>query len=828
MRKSASPSPSPSFRIAAVAVFAALATGAFAADTPARKPADLLRDFTNLTRDKNAAFEAVTNDYRALVALTNLTANLRADAARAFVNFHLDRGRRAEALDFAQSAATDERLPPDRRAELFRAVASAYASENKKDAFGAYRHDGFDKAFEIHGLIASLPGATPSMRISALRDQANMLLEGTRDIAGAEALLEKAIALPGLDAAQKAEARFNRAELDRRIRAYDKALPVFAGILADESLPDKIRRDAMHKTFAIANATGGPGAEVKARREAAAKYPRWQSEWDAIRCMADNGIQSDVSVPFFRKAVAEWEPNPSGKGFPDIDRLQKAFSAAGFDTYAREMPAVVAKIAGNPRLVGSLFNAMTGRGAGSVAKDARYPALLLGLLDQVPATNRPPAARLFGYVLGKDGCLDRGIALARQIVADPAAAGANADTTRRAAVETALADARGNGSRAVALLNGWLKANPPADNLGRASFLLTAVKRATILRQEDVARAIYAERAKLVRKEEPRSIPCPFIANPPQDLSDILRSDIYRNGRKGLIDRKFGDDLKFIIETDVTANRSLTEYKGKPFRPGEVFAFCDPQGVKIIVRQFYNADAIEKFKKGFGGFGGYEAYVATSADGPYTFLGFGPSSLRLDSAFLTQYDNETGYRNFTAKDGSAQLSHYVTEDGVASLLSFSWVKVFTDLPSNGDKWYFEPISWSNGGWTWGGSKGVHNRSSFGALVFEGITPAAAASIRRGILPAARGAFNAAIAARGNGCIEIWKDPELGDPAFYEACLKPLVARLSPDLAKVKADMSDADALDVYERSAKDWLNIEFIVSRLRTRYLARQFVNGAE
>ena len=43
-----------------------------------------------------------------------------------------------------------------------------------------------------------------------------------------------------------------------------------------------------------------------------------------------------------------------------------------------------------------------------------------------------------------------------------------------------------------------------------------------------------------------------LVLHAPQDISAILSSSFYKNGKKGLADRKFGDDLKFIIDTDVT------------------------------------------------------------------------------------------------------------------------------------------------------------------------------------------------------------------------------------------------------------------------------------
>ena len=268
----------------------------------------------------------------------------------------------------------------------------------------------------------------------------------------------------------------------------------------------------------------------------------------------------------------------------------------------------------------------------------------------------------------------------------------------------------------------------------------------------------------------------------------------------------------------------MTEFNGKPFRPTEIFTFCDAKGVKVMLRQFCDKETLEKFKGGFGGIGGYEAYIATGFDTPYTFLGFGPGETKLHSDFLTQYDNGTGYRNPKSEDDSILLSNYIADDSVVSLLAFSWVKAFANLPSNGDKWYFESLCWSNGGWSWGGSKSVHNRSAFGALVFEGITPKAAAEIRRSVVKKACDTYWNAKSARSNGQVEIWKDPELGDPEFYKECVEPLVKRLDTYTGKVKADMSDEDVMEVYENAAREWMNIDFVVSSLRSRYIKQKML----
>ena len=67
---------------------------------------------------------------------------------------------------------------------------------------------------------------------------------------------------------------------------------------------------------------------------------------------------------------------------------------------------------------------------------------------------------------------------------------------------------------------------------------------------------------------------------------------------------------------------------------------------------------------------------------------------------------------------------------------------------------------------------MHNRSSFGALVFDNLTPANRAAIQRRLLPAAAGVYRQALNSR-NGYLEIWQDPELGDQTFFHEVIEPL-------------------------------------------------------
>ena len=57
-------------------------------------------------------------------------------------------------------------------------------------------------------------------------------------------------------------------------------------------------------------------------------------------------------------------------------------------------------------------------------------------------------------------------------------------------------------------------------------------------------------------------------------------------------------------------------------------------------------------------------------------------------------------------------------------------------------------------------------------------------------------------------------------------IEPLQTRLSSYLPRVRADMSDADVAEVFDNAAIEWMNIDYIVARLRRDYLDARRTGG--
>ena len=321
----------------------------------------------------------------------------------------------------------------------------------------------------------------------------------------------------------------------------------------------------------------------------------------------------------------------------------------------------------------------------------------------------------------------------------------------------------------------------------------------------------------------PREIGCPYRDDIPADISGILASDLWLKGPRGVLDRKYGDNLDDLLATDMAgAARTVTRDDGTPFRPTEFTAFCNRDGLCILL--FAYCDDADAVAAGDRRIGGYEGYLATDPGEPYTTFIADPPRGEASDAFITQYPNATGYRKPSVDDGTMKVEHQCREDGVATLLTFSWKPFFRAIPENGTRWHFEAIHWEQGGWSWGGSRSVHNNSSFGALVFTGLDGANRRAVRRTLVREGLAAFRRARDPNANGCLDFWRDPKLGDRDFYFARLKPLEDDLCAWAERVKPGLADADLDAVFENAVFRWLNIDYIVARERADYLGEKRV----
>ena len=292
-------------------------------------------------------------------------------------------------------------------------------------------------------------------------------------------------------------------------------------------------------------------------------------------------------------------------------------------------------------------------------------------------------------------------------------------------------------------------------------------------------------------------------------------------------DLKFTASLDF-LETDVATGREkvVIEEGAKPTRM-TMTTVADRYALHIFLRvEDPEARLVEDgFKRGVS----TEMYFAPGVGQPYVCFGSNPRE-GLSFVFNTSYTSADHKRiDRKAVGGQCFRSETAfTDDDYVLHLSFPWDDFYQKLPSPKADWRFECMSWCpDGGYTWGGSIGIHNASRWGTLAIS-LTPKQLSEIRRGILVrTVKGGWRNCPYPNDASLDYFfkWGDAELGDPEFYETCLKPLEEELAGYAARVKPDMTDKEVNEIYEKGLVRMKGLKYEIDRLRREYLARKLTD---
>ncbi len=651
------------------------------------------------------------------------------------------------------------------------------AKDFKEGGFACYWHDNIDKARELYETALTNAVLKNAHKIQAVRQAAQMHLEATRDGDAALAEMEQAFKIPGLSADDRKAAEAARKSL-RVLMRLEKPDPS-----AEAAKPPEPKKDANYFRNAFA------GVE-KARESAAREKDRVLNDY----------------LPFIANQ--------------SFDAFTKQFEAV-----ARELDEKYPSVDIYRKLRNSLRSWHYSQNPWKATLDPRFRLFMIECMEKSPEKRRFTPAEMVAWADGDVPCQAKGGeygAKVLELAKDPAKK-ISADAVKAAHKAVAFKDVGTDAAKVPAAVAAYFAAIGKADDkVGQAELL---VERATAwykLGDEAGAQLIWDARAKLIPPRPQAKLDCFWWKDAPHDIRGIVDSATYKNAPKGLLNRKYGSNLEFLILTDsALTGRKMTADDGKEFRPTELVAFCDELGVKLLFRAYL--DNMADVKAGLADVPGYETYLATGIDDPYHCLMFDPSEGgKPDDSFVTQYDNATGYRNVNTKIGNLQYTNLYLDDSVVTLIAIPWASTFASIPSKSPAWYFEALNWCHGGLSWGGSVSVHQRSSFGELKFTGVDAAALTAIKRRLLLAGKRVYQETQSPSNYGFLEIWKDPQLGDQEFWRAEVKPFADRLWKCCQRIKKDMSDADVNEIYDASGEDLFNAAYVVAQKRTRWLQKK------
>jgi len=765
------------------------------------------------TNDVAAAREA----YAKVFARPDLTIDQRIAA-------HMDIARvlqRAKTPDFGGAVKECEKalalpgIPDAGRFRLLNAIASAQFDSNFSGRMPSYHDDGIDAAAATYGKIAADPAAGNDVRIAALNGLANCLLE-KMDVKGATTALERAAALPGLTPEEKVAARINLARGLHRQLEYGKARAICEEVLAEKPRP-AVQADLEMRVADIIAATGKTGDAVN--------YLRSRNRGDLdIAGFCQKVDEAGAALEIYRAMVGDARLDDRLR-WQAFERMLPILGRRV--EFAEVRKAVEAHLPGFlekdpkrnpfPRLLGWPFNQSGGmRDHEFVAWIARNQLARPGLPEKDVLTFN---GHLFDALIGL-GRVEEAAKVTEALLALPGLK--PPARMQQRLVAAVLADPGKAAESAGAVLASFKPEEVSPRE--RAEALLQAARTALRLGRAAAANELDGLRQEMLAPEPRRSLPCEYAARAPRDISGFLASPLFGDpANRGKLDRPYGDNLQFLLETDSSTRGRKVDSGGAGAGPAEFCVTCDADGVSLflLAPAAQAADAAD----GLAGMGGYEMYLAPGeGQAYYCFLVDLPEG-KLSDGFVTMYNNRH-FRQALLKEGTLRTETRVTPAGAATVVFLSWELFYDKLPGDGDAWQFDVIHWERGGMSWGGSRSVHNRSSFGDLVFSGMTRENLNAIKRRIAARAVARYRRERQGSANGLIDFWQDPELGDPEFYGSALRPLVEKLDGHARKVAREMSTEDVETVFSEAVPDWIDFRYRVAALRKGYLDRKRVAG--
>lgn len=335
------------------------------------------------------------------------------------------------------------------------------------------------------------------------------------------------------------------------------------------------------------------------------------------------------------------------------------------------------------------------------------------------------------------------------------------------------------------------------------------------MRRYDDCRAIVAEiYGHMYLREPVRACTATYVPNAPTSADGFVRSP-FHDDWKAMYSAfgVYGDGYSESGETDERRHlKDAVQPVPDPALRTGVRVLYDELGVHVFVR--CDDPGVDDIRLGRRDAGSLEiCFRPGGEDKPYHTIFFSglPST---DDPHLVDWSMPGRHYRRTqdcfAKDAT------LTDKGCVAHVSIPWMSFYDSLPSDGNDWTLGVIRWTDkGGLTSGGV--VHELSRGIKIRFQ-MTPAQIAGLRRNVSITAFNRYDKIRRDKG-GVIQSWNDPLLGDPAFYEAEVAPLVEELDAAGKRLLAPAPDKEVEQLYRDVVPLWAEIRYELAERRARYL---------
>ena len=291
------------------------------------------------------------------------------------------------------------------------------------------------------------------------------------------------------------------------------------------------------------------------------------------------------------------------------------------------------------------------------------------------------------------------------------------------------------------------------------------------------------------------------------------------------MDREFGGRTDY-FGTDVSTVRGNVKAGGIDAATSpRLDVLVDNWGVHF--RMILPTSDARQIENGFTAGPSVEAYIVPGDDAAEIGV-FSPLRTGAFRFYNTAYESE-GHRRASA-DNAGLYRHEAlyADDSIVFYYALSWDRCPARIPADGDEWDFEQTLWGASAYCWNGIENVHARSSMGKLRFR-LTDAQRAAIYRPRLARLKDKLNnywmgeKTSFGMFEGIIDHWKDPAVGDSAFYDEVVSPIELKLDAAQQKIVPDMDDRTVLELAEKVYPQWVNLRHVIGRARAAYLIRKW-----
>jgi len=306
-----------------------------------------------------------------------------------------------------------------------------------------------------------------------------------------------------------------------------------------------------------------------------------------------------------------------------------------------------------------------------------------------------------------------------------------------------------------------------------------------------------------------------YMKNPPKGVMAWSQSKMVKNGlNKETRFVAYNSEAAKKLWLDATTDRTYVADPKLKGRETSFYMVYDENGWYIYIES-QEPNVVELVESLKGG-GSLELFFVPGLNNCY----YHQMIISQPSGKTKFYDWGIPHRLYRPLKNYIEIDSKTIKPGFGTSIFIPWSAVYDRLPLQGDYWRFSFMRWATRV-TWGGA--VHDTGNFGLIKFQKPPDSVVTAIRKKIIRKAWFDFLASSKKEKTK----WSDPKMGDPAFYEKRLEPIIKKLTAFGENLGSpDSWSPETVKKAWGHVDDWIEFKYVVSDARGEYLLnKMFAN---